>query len=260
MLKIVLFTGGRGSEVLSSRLLADSHIDVTLAINGYDDGASTGEVRRFLGDSLGPSDFRKNASRVAAATHACSAELVRFLDSRLPRSISPEDAARELSLVLQGHPSDLLPSLESANEQRALTERLGALVSEWETSPTGFQFGDCALGNLVFAGCFLRQHRNFNAALDDYTMLLGLPAGLVDNVTDGSNAHLVALTSSGDILGTEEAIVTRLHQTRIQDLFLIDHPLDEAECRALSALGAEGARLTLEARSVAVRMNPRLAR
>ena len=37
-------------------------VALTIAINGYDDGASTGEVRRFLGDSLGPSDFRKNAS------------------------------------------------------------------------------------------------------------------------------------------------------------------------------------------------------
>ena len=42
-----------------------SGVSLTVAINGYDDGASTGEVRRFLGERLGPSDFRKNASRLA---------------------------------------------------------------------------------------------------------------------------------------------------------------------------------------------------
>ena len=64
-LQVVLFSGGRGSGALTRELIASPAIDLTVAINGYDDGASTGEVRRFLGDSLGPSDFRKNASAIA---------------------------------------------------------------------------------------------------------------------------------------------------------------------------------------------------
>ena len=63
--RVVLFSGGRGSGALTRQLLSDPRVDLTIAINGYDDGASTGEVRRLLGDSLGPSDFRKNASRMA---------------------------------------------------------------------------------------------------------------------------------------------------------------------------------------------------
>ena len=59
-----------------------------MAINGYDDGASTGEVRRFLGDSLGPSDFRKNASRLASMLRSCSPALIEIVDSRLPAGIS----------------------------------------------------------------------------------------------------------------------------------------------------------------------------
>ena len=66
-LRVVLFSGGRGSGALTSALVATPGVNLTIAINGYDDGASTGEVRRFLGDALGPSDFRKNASRVAAS-------------------------------------------------------------------------------------------------------------------------------------------------------------------------------------------------
>ena len=64
-LEVVLFSGGRGSGALAELLVTDPRIALTVAINGYDDGASTGEVRRFLGDALGPSDFRKNASRLA---------------------------------------------------------------------------------------------------------------------------------------------------------------------------------------------------
>jgi 2-phospho-L-lactate transferase/gluconeogenesis factor (CofD/UPF0052 family) len=65
-LSVVLFSGGRGSGALTRQLVARPGVSLTVAINGYDDGASTGEVRRFLGDSLGPSYFRKIASRLAA--------------------------------------------------------------------------------------------------------------------------------------------------------------------------------------------------
>src|SRR6185503_10714623 len=53
-LNVVVFSGGRGSGTLMRQLLGQPHIALTFAINGYDDGASTGEVRRFLDDCLGP--------------------------------------------------------------------------------------------------------------------------------------------------------------------------------------------------------------
>ncbi|HZA34446.1 MAG TPA: hypothetical protein VE505_05935, partial [Vicinamibacterales bacterium] len=92
-LRVVLFSGGRGSGALTSTLLQTPGIAVTLAVNGYDDEASTGEVRRFLGDTLGPSDFRKNASRLATALGLCQASVVQFLDGRLPETASAETVA-----------------------------------------------------------------------------------------------------------------------------------------------------------------------
>ena len=83
-LRVVLFSGGRGSGALTSALVATPGVNLTIAINGYDDGASTGEVRRFLGDALGPSDFRKNASRVAGELRTCPPALIAVLDRRLP--------------------------------------------------------------------------------------------------------------------------------------------------------------------------------
>ena len=71
-------------------------MSLAIAINGYDDGLSTGEVRRFLGDALGPSDFRKNASRVARELATCAAELIDLLDLRLPVGCTREDGAARL--------------------------------------------------------------------------------------------------------------------------------------------------------------------
>src|SRR5215813_6711385 len=101
-LNIVVFSGGRGSSVLSKELLRDPHISLTVAINGYDDGASTGEIRRFLGDALGPSDFRKNASRLARVLQTCPAPLIEILDRRLPAGAGIEDLRGLLSSLDAG--------------------------------------------------------------------------------------------------------------------------------------------------------------
>src|SRR5262245_66099395 len=89
--RVLLFSGGRGSGGLTTTLVRTPGLELTIAINGYDDGASTGEVRRFLGDALGPSDFRKNASRLARELNTCAPALVRLLDRRLPDGSGSQD-------------------------------------------------------------------------------------------------------------------------------------------------------------------------
>src|SRR5215213_298914 len=97
--KVVLFSGGRGSAAFAEQLIQHPAIDLTVAINGYDDGASTGEVRRFLGDSLGPSDFRKNGSRLSLALSKGSRDLVALLDARLPTPCDAKTARARIAAV-----------------------------------------------------------------------------------------------------------------------------------------------------------------
>lgn len=247
MLNVVVFTGGRGSDVLSKRLLARKDVSLTLIVNGYDDGASTGEVRRFLGDSLGPSDFRKNASRVAGATASCSPALIGLVDRRLPDD--PDEALRTfLALAESGGREDGLEDREA----EAVRRRLRAFREELARGP--FQFADCAVGNVVFAGGFLLTGRDFNRAVDDYSALLGLPEGVIENVTNGENAFLVAIDREGAVLGTEEAIVDARRENRIEDIFLIDRPLPAGDWtteRARSYFAEHAAPVTLNARAAA---------
>lgn len=247
MLNVVVFTGGRGSDVLSKRLLVRKDASLTLIVNGYDDGASTGEVRRFLGDSLGPSDFRKNASRVAAATGSCSPALIALVDRRL--SDDAAVATREFETLAETGARD--QGLSDA-EAAAVSLRLRAFRGELTRGP--FQFGDCAVGNVVFAGGFLLAGRDFNKAVDDYSALLGLPGGVIENVTNGENAFLVAIGRQGEVLGTEEAIVDARRENRIEEIFLIDRPLPAGEWtagRARAFFAEHAAPVTLNARAAA---------
>ena len=244
MVSVVLFSGGRGSDVLSRQLIGLPDVALTIAINGYDDGASTGEVRRFLGDSLGPSDFRKNASRVARETRSCHAGIIEVLDTRLPTPCSREDALQALEGV----------AVAGGAQMR---QRIDAVRRELE-SGRDFEFSDCAIGNLVFAGCYLHCGRRFNEAVDDYCALLGLPAGLVENVSDGTNAFLVALERDRGLLVSEAEIVDGKQHNRISDVFLIDRALSEDDRAALARLSREECAKWLQDRSVAIPLNRRL--
>jgi 2-phospho-L-lactate transferase/gluconeogenesis factor (CofD/UPF0052 family) len=248
-LRIVIFSGGRGSNVLSRELLRDSRISLTLAINGYDDGLSTGEVRRFLGEALGPSDFRKNAHRLAGELNTCPKELLDVLDIRIPPGTDQPQACALLKRL-------------SGDLDRKTAESLDTLIRyfEEELAATGrpFEFGDCSVGNIAFAGCFLAEGRNFNRAVDRYSALVGLPTGLIENVTDGGNAFLVAIDAQGQILANEADIVDTKRRNRIAELFLIsDRPSDQDVAR-LNAAGPEAARAFFTERLIIPAPNPAL--
>lgn len=243
-LNVVLFSGGRGSGALTRQLVSRAGVSLTIAINGYDDGASTGEVRRFLGDSLGPSDFRKNGSRLAAELGTASPALLDRLDARLPVGIAARDAVDRLA---------------SSSDDPGVAQALQTFIEEHRRRATPFAFSDCSVGNLVFAGMYLQSERDFNRAVDAYCALLGLPVGLIENVTDGRDAHLVAVDASGRMLRSEEAIVDARRQNTIQGIFLIDRPLTEQDARALEALPADRASAALDLRRPRLSLNRRLA-
>lgn len=240
--RVVLFSGGRGASALVTQLLKEPGLDLTIAINGYDDGRSTGAVRRLLGDSLGPSDFRKNASRLAAALRSCSSRLLEILESRLPPVVSDTEAIDRLRAVIAAEP--------------ALAQPLEIVLAEISRRPP-FDFSDCAIGNLVFAGIYLLRGRRFNDAVDGYSRLVGLEAQIV-NVTSGENAHLVGITSEGQILGSEEEIVDAQDRRRVGEIYLVDRPMTRAE-REGCIKHDDQWREFVRSRASHVTLNPRLA-
>lgn len=266
----MLFSGGRGSGALTTQLVANPRVELTVAINGYDDGASTGEIRRFLGDALGPSDFRKNASRLARALGTAPEPLIDLLDLRLDAAAgerSARETAEDLArAALTGSSAD--PHLQPltrlvaalpAQARQGVADRLARFASELKTTGRPFSFSECSVGNLVFAGAFLLAGRRFNDAIDDYGALLGLPAGMIENVTDGTDAFLVAIDADGRLLGSEEEIVDAKRRNRISDIFLIASRPDAVDLSPAAAADPAALARRLDARSAGVRMNPRLA-
>ena len=105
-------------------------------------------------------------------------------------------------------------------------------------------------------GCFLDASRDFNRALDDYCSFVGLPEGLLQNVTDGTNAFLVALDRRGRVLASEAAIVDATRRNQIEEIFLVDRWVGDEERERLNAAGRKAILSYFHERAQEVPLNP----
>ncbi|MCK2216978.1 2-phospho-L-lactate transferase CofD family protein [Actinomadura sp. ATCC 31491] len=243
-MRVAMFSGGRGAAGIARALLRVPGLELSLLINGYDNGLSTGALRRYLPGMLGPSDFRKNLLLHLGRDDPRRA----LLEHRLP----PGSTLADLERIVANLAGSGAAAEPVARDLRVFAARLAA-------DPGGFDLSDCALGNLVFAGAYLRLGEDFNAAVRACARTFASPARLL-NVTDGANAYLVALKQDGRVLADEAEIVGPQDAAAITDLFLLPAPLTRRELAALAGLPAARVRDLLGRRSVPAAPDPEALR
>lgn len=240
-LKVAMFSGGRGTGAITEALLRYPDIELTLLVNTYDDGLSTGLLRRFIPGMLGPSDVRKNVSRfLAERKDPASQALLTLIEYRFPDPFSTSEALALLKSFTdfentQYVEHELLRKREelSLTAMRQASRYLGAFLEYYykriQDFPE-FPFGDVSLGNLLFAGCYLVNGRDFNQAVSDFSTFAGTGERVL-NLTNGENRVLVAMKQDGRYLHDEASIVGPQDASRIQEIFLLPDYLDQSQYR-----------------------------
>ena len=216
-MNIVILAGGTGSIALQSGLygLLDKQIEgvnTKVIVNAYDNGLSTGAVRRVLGGNiLGPSDVRKNQTTRLKLEQPKS-PWHDFLDVRFT-----EESSKVKALCYK-HISTLLHSLEiqpksvdlySKSDTIADTSMLlkEAVDSYFESSnAVKIDYNDFSLANIIYAG-FAKA--NGNSLRTAAKIMAGL-MGIKDNVllNDDTSLFLGAVTKSGKRITDEGDIVS----------------------------------------------------
>lgn len=239
---VSLFCGGRGSAALIRELIRRPEVKLNLLINAYDDGLSTGEIRGLIPGMLGPSDFRKNLSYLLDLHSNEQYALTSLIEYRLPIP-ADEQTVTDLSEALKDSSNigklesklrDILRLIDSSTLQR-IHEYVLIFLDYSRGQPKPFNFSDCSLGNILFAGAFIKSGGHFNQATADLATLFGSKASLI-NVTTGENRILMALKEDGEILEREAKIVEAQSTSRITDLFLLERFLDDADLARLAPL------------------------
>jgi 2-phospho-L-lactate transferase/gluconeogenesis factor (CofD/UPF0052 family) len=263
-LVVSVFCGGRGGSNLIREFLRRPDLELNALINAYDDGLSTGELRGFIPGMLGPSDFRKNLANFLHWHSNYQYALTRLLELRLPEIQQEKEVASLKDWAVLG---------SSANDDQ-ISEKLRPVVRELDRmSPRvrgylatffeyldcqeqSFQFGDCSIGNLIFAGAYLKNNRNFNAAAAELAREFHSRAKLL-NVTRGENRILVALKEDGTILEREAKVVGLQSEAKIIDFFFLENLLAPDELKRLLLLPTVAAkRAALQALHRPVTISP----
>ena len=233
-INVVLFSGGSGTSEITGTLRRHAQISLKILINAYDDGHSTGRLRAFIPGMLGPSDVRKNLNRLMPLGERSQLGLKQVSDYRLRIGIPRDEALNLIDLIVNGDYKSLPEPLRASfpllaywqmQDLNSFLRRFIAYFHERERQGFTFDFTDCALGNLLFAGCYLEQDQDFNAAIDAFSVFHNFPPGILLNVTSGENLFLAAAKANGSYLLNEADIVAAQDPARISELFLLDETI-----------------------------------
>ena len=239
-LSVVMFSGGRGTGALTEALLRYPDIKLTLLVNAYDDGLSTGLLRRFIPGMLGPSDVRKNLSRFLEPKKDQVSTALRFLmEYRFPEGSTEAQAMAVIEAFVQysekGIQHELLEKRESLSlfHLRILKEYFIEFLAFYKEKIGGFNeafpFDDMSFGNLIFAGAYLKNNQDFNETIEDLSRFLGVQVGSVVNVTEGEGLILSALKEDGRYLYDEASVVGPQDASKIAEIFLLPRLVEKQE-------------------------------
>lgn len=257
---VALFCGGRGSASIVRELLRWPTIRLTLLVNAYDDGLSTGALRTFIPGMLGPSDFRKNLSYLLDLYSTQQYALQRLIEYRLPRDVSEAEIARLKHFARGGATTGISPALAEmlcsldVGVSRRIRDLLANFFDHAERSNRSFDFPDCSFGNLIFAGAYL-ESGNFNAAARELTRLFGSRAELV-NVSRGECRSLLAIKEDGTLLFSEAEIVGPQSPSPIRETYFMDVPITAEQWANVADGGIEEKQAWLRAKETMVEMSP----
>jgi 2-phospho-L-lactate transferase/gluconeogenesis factor (CofD/UPF0052 family) len=238
---ISIFSGGRGAASIISSLVNIEEIKLTIILNAYDDGLSTGVLRKLLPGMLGPSDVRKTFSTVLGASNDHGNKLISdFLEYRIGKI----DTGGNAWLVSNSNPGesqknlwngfdfvnsylDRFPRGMSREISRWLTKALVKIEEAVGIDKMPQTIHDMAIGNLIFVGTYLENNDDFNKVISVWSDLFNLRAKVL-NVTTGENRILVANKMDGTMLFSEAEIVSK-HKSKgkIGSLYLLKDYLDQ---------------------------------
>ncbi len=229
MTNVVVFSGGRGATTILTSLARTRNVRLSVVINAYDSGLSTGRVRRAFDGMLGPSDVRKtSATLVGAVGDQAARSLALLLEARL--SMAGDDVTGEehpeaqYAAILDERfdqlGQELLALMRSLTLETwsGLRESLTSFQKYVVSTEHHFDFDDLALGNAVLAGMYVNS--DFNSAMAAYQDLLGLHDRRVLNVSTGEDLWLSAI--AGDYVCPDEGVlVSDDPPAPITDLYLL---------------------------------------
>ena len=223
-IKISLFSGGTGNDRFVNLLKNIPGIEIDIIINGYDDGKSTREIRKFIPGILGPSDYRKNLSHLIDLKTTNGKIFQDLLNYRFPNKTNSRKFISFLKLEKSNKIVKKLNLYNLTFEKFLALQEYLIFFLKYYIKKKKLKIADISLGNILISSLFLKNNKDFNKSLSEIHFFLDLKNN-VYNVTNGENLYLVAILENGEIVLDEEKLVNIKHKYRVENIFLLKKKL-----------------------------------
>lgn len=217
-MNILIFNGGRGATSIIKNLKKINKIKITSVVNAYDDGKSTGEIRKYF-EMLGPSDIRKVQSILLDDKNKNYKD---FFNYRFEKDITYKKAINFLVNF-----EKILISKFNFNE-KLIKELiffkdsfLNNIYNKKSLFKSDFNFSDCSLINCLYAGSYIVNNRDLLKTINNFKDLFQIKHDVLPNSID--NLNMIALRNDGHVLYSESEIVNLRSNVILHSIFLIDH-------------------------------------
>ncbi len=224
-INFTIFAGGSGNSRLIEILSKIKEVNLNIIVNCYDDGKSTGRLRYLIDGMLGPSDIRKNISSLLNVNDSYEEKLKYIIDYRFKKI-----NLKNLIYVVKNNHSKLNETINSLPKKinENIFYFLDIFQNNIKRSKIEFNF---SLGNIIFSGIYLST-KNFNKSVEIFSLLFNKKKQ-VHNITNGENLYLCAIRNNGEILKSEEEIVSK-SGILIEDIYLLKKELSSNCLKTLS--------------------------
>lgn len=231
--KITLFSGGSGNIRFINLINSLPDVELVILVNGYDDGKSTGEIRKYIPGILGPSDFRKNISHLINKNNFNGKIFYNIFNYRFSRNITKKKFQSFLKIDKNNKiVKDLNINNLSYKKFLIIKNYLDIFYSYYSKHPH-LNLPDISLGNILIASSFLKNKNNFNKGLYDIQNFLEIKNKVL-NITKGENLFLNAVLEDGTFISNEAHLVQIPHKSRVEDIFLLKEKLSNNKIKLIN--------------------------
>ena len=239
-MKISIFSGGRGNKNLFKAFTKEQcKHELNVIVNGLDDGASTGDIRRLMDYKVhGISDFLKTITTFS------NDPFIDIMQVRFPMNGSFLEKIKMISTVYQFLEHNITPDFLTSSKLSPTESQLEFIKEylfifidyAYKSREEIVDLSDYKVGNIIFASILIKNNLAFKASIKQFCKLCNIKSNI--NIVEAAKfpLYLIGLLKNGTLLPNEASVVLSRTNDLIYKTYQITNPLSLNQIRKISSI------------------------
>ncbi len=239
-MKISIFSGGRGNKNLFKAFAKTKNIhELNVIVNGLDDGASTGDIRRLMDYKVhGISDFLKTITAFS------DDPIIDIMELRFPKNDTFFGRIKLISILHLFLEENIIPPFFSNLKSKPTKKQLNFIRKNllnfvqniYKFKEEIVDLSDYKIGNIIFASLLIKNSLDFKLSIKDFCEICNVKDNIKVIQATNFPLYLIGILKNGTLLPNEASIVLSRTTDLINKTFQVVNPLTLNQIRKISSL------------------------